>query len=140
MVIEESAGKLKKEVFTGLSAKERHSEFLRLVNGLLTKKKKITQSEYDSLVLMVVDERFPASHKINKFIKFFAGRWLDEVFDIRVMPEKEPAAKKVVNDVEYDDDEYDPEMLKLAGEHPEEWSKEVVKQEIAAKDKWSEDE
>lgn len=126
MIIKEYTEKWKKELFDGYSLNKRYFNFLDILTALKEKTNKITQQDQDALIDMVVSNDRPS---INQYLSFMAKAWIEEMFDIIVMPQKAATEDSVNEQIEYDD-EYDPEMLMIAGEHPEAWSKEAVKQEI----------
>jgi hypothetical protein len=111
MTIKNYIEKCKPDLFQNRSVIERYRNFIDVTNALLAKTKTITQEDSDALTTMALDENFEKEHPINQYLSFMSNAWISELFNVKVMPKQE-------NLTEEDDEEYDPVMLELAGEHP----------------------
>lgn len=143
MGLEERAQHFKEKYFKGRTVSERYDNLLLNLRSFKSRKQ-IYSNEINTLKNIIINEDLPVDHPVNEYLKKLVEVWCNELFEVIIVKEtpkvevKEDTGEKVVvteNGEELViDDDYDPDMLALAGEHPDEYSVEVLREEIARGD------
>jgi len=127
MSVESRILSFKEKHLNGKPLSERLGNMLAFIKSIKNTRTEVTSEEISLLQNVIVDEGLKPDSPVNDFYRTFVSTWVEELFSIIV---KEKSVEVNPNPEVEVETGYDPEMLKLAKRHPDEYSVDALREDM----------